>query len=199
MGCIMVRIIERKQFELYNKMKSLNNDSIEKANLYQGTGIVNQNIDTLIMSYFNCSNRSKIQRALNNQKYSEGTLENKVDTVLNNVFLLLTSLCEFTIMKIVKPFTIHLFYQFVINLIQRSLITCILTIMMNCIKQLLSVHKSDSVSKFKNGIDHLIRPFIMEIFFGRIWFNIVDGTENYKAFKHILWNGFEINLVFSNQ
>ena len=66
-------------------------------------------------------------------------------------------------------------------------------------KRLLSVYRSNSVSKFKNEIDQLIRPFIVECFFGRIWFNIVDGTENYKTFRRIIWNGFDPELVSSNQ
>ena len=68
----MVRIIEREECEFYNKIESLNNDLIEKANLYTKNcnckcntkeismnGTVNKNIDALILSYFNCSNCKK--------------------------------------------------------------------------------------------------------------------------------------------
>ena len=50
------------------------------------------------------------------------------------MFLLLTILCEFYDYEKIKPFTIHVFYQFLINLIQQNLIIFILTIIMNYVK-----------------------------------------------------------------
>ena len=57
-------------------------------------------------------------------------------------------------MKIVKPFMIHLFYRFLINLIKQILIIFILTIVIHylkiyylCIKVIVN-----SIHKFKNGI-----------------------------------------------
>ena len=47
------------------------------------------------MSYFNCSKCNKIRRVINNQNNPEGAFESRVDTVLNNVFLLLTGLSDF--------------------------------------------------------------------------------------------------------
>ena len=149
MGCILIRIIvEHEKFELYNKIKIFNNDLIEKGNLYikncnckcntkemSKSGIINYNVDTLISSYF-CFKFCKIRRAVNNQIYPEGSLESRVGEALNNVFLLLTSLCEFYDYEIS-----NLFYRFLINLIKQSLIIFILTIMIHDIKTTICVSK----------------------------------------------------------
>ena len=50
-------------------------------------GIINCNIDILIMKYFNCSTSNKIRRAKNNHLSPEGTIESRVETILNIVFL----------------------------------------------------------------------------------------------------------------
>ena len=125
------------------------------------------------MSYFNCSKCNKIRRAVNNQISLEGTVESRVDTMLNNVFLLLTRLCEFYAYENSKAIydTFNLSYLFFIKLIKQTLITFILIIMMNYIKKLPSAYRSNNVCKFKNGIEWLRRPFIMEfslVVFGSI-------------------------------
>ena len=211
MGCIIVGILDTKKFELYHKIKILNSDLIVKGNTYikncncycntkeiSKNGIINYNVDTLIMSYFNCSKCCNIRRAVHNQTYPEGTLESRVDEVLNNVFLLLTSLCEFYDYENSKV----IYDTFVLPVLNKLDTAMINNIYFNyndeLHKKLLNTYSSNSVYKFKNEIDWLIRPFIMEFFFGRIWFNIIDGTENYKTFKHILWNGFDTELVLSN-
>ena len=211
MGCIIIRILENKKWELYQKIKILNSDLIEKGNLrinncschcntkeISKNGIINYNVDTLIMSFFNCSKCCKIRRAVNHQTHPEGSLESRVDEVLNNVFLLLTSLCEFYDYENSKA----IYDTFVLPVLNRLDTAMINNIYFNYSdelhKKLLNTYSSNSVYKFKNEVDWLIRPFIMEFFFGRIWFNVIDGTENYKTFKHILWNGFDTELVLSN-
>ena len=213
MGCIIfkVRIISDKKFDIYNKIKNFNSDLVEKGNSYikncncycntkeiSKNGIINSNIDTPIMSYFNCSKCNKIRRVINNQNNPEGAFESRVDTVLNNVFLLLTGLSDFYDFENSKSN----YDTFVIPVLNK-----LDTAMTNNMyfnyndelhNKLLSAYKSNNAYKFKNEIDCLIRPFIMEFFFGRIWFNIVGGTENYKTFKHILWNGFDTELVLTN-
>ena len=212
MGCILVRIIEHGKFELYNKIKILNNDLIEKGNLYikncnckcntkeiSKSGIINYNVDTLISSYFNCSKCCKIRRAVDNQIYPEGSFESRVDEALNNVFLLLTSLCEFYDYENSKAIY-DTCVSPVLNRLDTTEFDSIYLNYNNVLhKKLQSAYKSNSIHKFKNGIDRLIRPFIMEFFFGRIWFHSVDGTENYKTFKHIIWHGFDTELVLSNR
>ena len=160
---------------------------------------MNYNVDTLFMSYFNCSKCTKIRRAVQNQINPVGVFESRVDTVLNNAFLLLTGLSDFydyenriaiydtTVLPVLNKIdktkfdNIYLKYNDELH------------------KQLLSVYKSNSIHKLKNGIEWFIRPCIMEFVFARLWFNIVDGTENYKTFKHIIWNGFDTELVSNNQ
>ena len=118
--------------------------------------------------------------------------------MLNNVFLLLAGLSDFYDYENSKA----IYDTFVLPVLNRLDTTMISNIYFQYTdelhKKLLSAYKSNNVYKFKNEIDQLIRPFIMEFFFGRIWFNIVDGVENYKTFKHILWNGFDTELVLSN-
>ena len=213
MGCIIckVRIISDKKFDIYNKIKILNSDLIAKGNTYikncncycniketSKNGLINYNVDTLIMSYFNCSKCNKIRRVINNQTNPEGTFESRVDTVLNNVFLLLTGLSDFYDYENSKA----IYDTFVLPVLNKLDTAMINNIYFNyndeLHKKLLNTYSSSSVYKFKNEIDWLIRPFMMELFFGRIWFNIIDGTENYKTFKHILWNGFDTELVLSN-
>ena len=213
MGCIIfkVRIISDKKFDIYNKIKILNSDLIAKGNTYikncncycntketSKNGLINYNVDTLIMSYFNCSKCNKIRRVINNQTNPEGTFESRVDTVLNNVFLLLTGLSDFYDYENSKA----IYDTFVLPVLNKLDTAIINNIYFNyndeLHKKLLNTYSSSSVYKFKNEIDWLIRPFMMELFFGRIWFNIIDGTENYKTFKHILWNGFDTELVLSN-
>ena len=150
------------------------------------------------MSYFNCSKCNKIRRVINNQTNPEGTFESRVDTVLNNVFLLLTGLSDFYDYENSKA----IYDTFVLPVLNKLDTAMINNMYFNyndeLHKKLLNTYSSSSVYKFKNEIDWLIRPFMMEFFFGRIWFNIIDGTENYKTFKHILWNGFDTELVLSN-
>ena len=133
------------------------------------------------------------RRAINNQKYSEGTVESKFNTVLNNVFPLSTSVCEFYDYENSKA----IYDTFVLPVLNKLDTTEFDNMYLDyndeLHKKLLSVYSSNSDSKFKNGIDQLIRPFMMYCFFGRIWFN------NYKAFEHILWNGLDIKLVVFNR
>ena len=87
MGCIIfkVRIISDKKFDIYIKIKILNSDLVAKGNTYikncncycnteeiSKKGFINYNVDTLIMSYFNCSKCNKIRRVINNQTNPEG-------------------------------------------------------------------------------------------------------------------------------
>ena len=213
MGCILVRIIEHEKFELYyNKIKFLNNDLIEKGTLYikncnckcntkeiSNSGVIGYNVDTLISSYVNRSKCCKIRRAVNNQIYPEGSLESRVDEALNTVFLFLASLCEFYDYEHSKAIY-DTFVLPVLNKLDNTEFDNTYRRYNDTLhNELLSVYQSNSIHKFKNGIEWLIRPFIMESFFGRIWFNIVDGTENYKAFKHIIWHGFDTELALSNR
>ena len=213
MGCIIfkVRIISDKKFEVYNKIKNLNSDLIEKGNSYikncscycntkeiSKSGIINFNVDTLIMSYFNCAKCNKIRRVINKQNNPDGNFESRVDIVLNNVFLLLTGLSDFYNYENSKA----IYDTFVIPVLNKLNTSEFDNIYLHynheLHNKLLTAYKSNNVCKFKNDIEWLIRPFIMEFFFGRIWFNVVDGTENYKTFKHILWNGFDTELVLTN-
>ena len=212
MGCIIfkVRIISDKKFDIYSKIKSLNGSLVEKGNIHikncnchcnskeiSKNGIINYNVDTLIMSYFNCSKCNKMRRVINNQTNPEGTFESRVDTVLNNVFLLLTGLSEFYDFENSKA-NYDTFVLPILNKLDTAMINNMYFNYNDELhNKLLSSYEKNNVCKFKNEIDWLIRPFIMEFFFGRIWFNVVDGTENYKTFKHILWNGFDTELVLT--
>ena len=153
------------------------------------------------MSYFNCSKCNKIRRVIHLQINPKCTFEfeNRVDTVLNNSFLLLTGLSDYYDYENSKA----IYDTFVLPILNELDITEFDNIYLNynnvLHNKLLTAYKSNSVDKFKNEIDWLIRPSIMEFFFGRNWFNIVDGVENYKTFKCILWHGFDTELVLSNQ
>ena len=86
------------------------------------SGIINYNVDTLISSYFNCS-KCLLRRAVDNQIYPEGSFESRVDEALNNVFLLLTSLCEFYDYENSKAiYDTFCFTCVLIDLIQQNLI-----------------------------------------------------------------------------
>ena len=102
-------------------------------------------------------------------------------------------------MKIVKRFMIHSFLPVLNKLDITEFDNIYLNYNDTLHKKLFSAYKSNSIHKFKNEIDRLISPFIMEFFFGRIWFNVVDGTEKYRTFKHIIWHGFDTELVLSNR
>ena len=150
------------------------------------------------MSYFNCPKCNKIRRVINNQNNPDGAFESRVDTILNSVFLFLTGLSYFYNYENSKA----IYDTFVIPVLNKLNTSEFDNIYLNynheLHNKLLTAYKSNNVCKFKNDIDWLIRPFIMEFFFGRIWFNVVDGTENYETFKHILWNGFDTELVLTN-